>query len=58
LVLNELSEHVNSPMELQLKILQTILPLLTNYKDIYHENVANARFFLFLIQPTGSFAML
>ncbi|KAJ3413434.1 hypothetical protein HDV05_008075, partial [Chytridiales sp. JEL 0842] len=37
LILKTLSEYVNGPMELQLKILQTILPLLTHFKNAHGE---------------------
>jgi hypothetical protein len=48
LIVRALSEHTTGPMELQLKILQTILPLLTNYTFIHGDVIADVMSMFFL----------
>ena len=53
LILKTLSEQANSnSMELQLKILQTILPLITNYKSIHGEDLGDALVLCYKLQDT------
>ncbi|KAJ3021237.1 hypothetical protein HKX48_008942 [Thoreauomyces humboldtii] len=54
LVLKTLSDLINSSMELQLKILQTIIPLLSNYRQIHGEVLAEALLLCFRLQETKS----
>ncbi|KAK5671263.1 Endocytosis and vacuole integrity protein [Batrachochytrium dendrobatidis] len=52
LILKTLSDQVGSTMELQLKILQTILPLITNYHSVHGEVLADALLLCYRLQDT------
>ena len=52
-VLKTLHDHVKDSLDLQLKILQTILPLLTNYDSVHGEIVAD----VCLVNVYGIFAV-
>ncbi|KAI8820484.1 uncharacterized protein EV422DRAFT_567906 [Fimicolochytrium jonesii] len=54
LVLRTLSDLLSSGVDMQLKILQTIIPLLTNYKSIHGSLVADALLLCFRLQETKS----
>ncbi|TPX66623.1 hypothetical protein SpCBS45565_g04327 [Spizellomyces sp. 'palustris'] len=54
LVLKTLSDLITTSVELQLKILQTVLPLLTNYRNVHGEILAEALFLCFRLQETKS----
>ncbi|KAJ3326711.1 hypothetical protein HDU76_012716, partial [Blyttiomyces sp. JEL0837] len=53
-VLKALSDQISAPMELQLKILQTVVPLMTNYVNLHGEAVAEALVLCFKLQDTKS----
>ncbi|TPX54493.1 hypothetical protein PhCBS80983_g05899 [Powellomyces hirtus] len=54
MVLKTLSDLINSSMELQLKVLQTVIPLLSNYRSIHGEVLAEALLLVFRLQETKS----
>ncbi|KAH6581189.1 hypothetical protein BASA60_002573 [Batrachochytrium salamandrivorans] len=51
-ILKTLSEQAGSTMELQLKILQSILPLTTNYHSVHSETLADALQLCYKLQDT------
>ncbi|KAL1917432.1 uncharacterized protein VTP21DRAFT_3825 [Calcarisporiella thermophila] len=51
-ILKMLNDVINNGVEIQLKILQTILPLLTNYHDIHRELLAEALLICFRLQDS------
>ena len=51
-VIKALSEHALSSMELQLKILQSILPLTTSYKSVTGDALAEAMILCYKLQDT------
>ncbi|KAI9013095.1 hypothetical protein BC832DRAFT_279766 [Gaertneriomyces semiglobifer] len=53
-ILQALSDLINSSVELQLKILQTVLPLLTNYRNVHGNVLAEALLLCFRLQETKS----
>ncbi|KAI8586711.1 hypothetical protein BDZ88DRAFT_427821 [Geranomyces variabilis] len=54
LVLKTLSDLINTSLELQLKVLQTVIPLLSNYRNIHGEVLAEALLLCFRLQETKS----
>ncbi|KAJ3156735.1 hypothetical protein HDU86_003501 [Geranomyces michiganensis] len=54
LVLRTLSDLINTSMELQLKVLQIVIPLLSNYRNIHGEVLAEALLLCFRLQETKS----
>ncbi|KAI9094730.1 hypothetical protein DFS34DRAFT_242399 [Phlyctochytrium arcticum] len=53
-VLKTLGDLVGSSVELQLKVLQTVLPLLTNYRGVHGQVLAEALYLCFRLQETKS----
>ncbi|KAI9202905.1 uncharacterized protein BJ171DRAFT_512568 [Polychytrium aggregatum] len=53
-VLKALSELVATPMDLQLKVLQTILPLFNNYESVHGEVLAECLALCFKLQESKS----
>lgn len=54
LILSSLLDQINSPLEIQLKILQTVLPLVSTYKSIHGECLADALLLVYKLQETKS----
>ncbi|KAJ3289665.1 hypothetical protein HK104_007306 [Borealophlyctis nickersoniae] len=54
IVIKSLSDMVGTSVELHLKVLQTVLPLLTNYVDVHGELLAEALLLCFRLQDTKS----
>ncbi|KAI8921650.1 hypothetical protein BC831DRAFT_75969 [Entophlyctis helioformis] len=52
LIIKTLSDQLGSTMELQLKILQTILPMITNYRSVYGDTLADALYLCYKLQDT------
>jgi len=53
-ILKTLADNLNSPQDLQLKILQTVLPLLTNYDSVHDTILAEALLLCFKLQESRS----